>query len=148
MSEDFWSKVDRRGPDDCWWWDGPRHNEKYGYWSAGRVSAHRAAWMLTFGQIAAGLYVCHTCDRTLCVNPRHLFLAVPRVNTWDAIRKGRRGPRTHCQRGHELTPENRYHHPGGGQSECWPCRKMRTDRANADRSAARRFARKLDRVQA
>jgi len=89
----FWSKVDKSG--DCWEWTGYR--ERYGY---GRVSmvaigmsnkvlAHRAAWILTHGEIPSGMNICHTCDNPICVNPSHLFLGTHQDNMRDRDSKGR-----------------------------------------------------------
>lgn len=51
--------------------------------------AHRVSYRAFYGEIPDGLYVCHKCDQTCCVNPNHLFLGTAYDNKMDAIKKQR-----------------------------------------------------------
>lgn len=90
----FWSKVDIRGPDDCWDWTAGQQGSGYGTFGRGtrqegKELAHRMAWELTNGPIPKGMCICHHCDNKLCCNPEHLFLGSYKENTADMIQKGR-----------------------------------------------------------
>jgi hypothetical protein len=94
----FWSKVDQRGPDECWEWTASRNQFGYGqimlgaYGTGGKARpffAHRIAWELIHGPIETGLFVLHRCDNPPCVNPAHLFLGDQSDNMKDAHAKGR-----------------------------------------------------------
>lgn len=93
----FWSKVDRRGPDDCWPWLG-KTRQVYGAIkiSGKNVSAHRVAYELANGPISPGARphdacVCHSCDNPKCCNPGHLWLGTQQENVTDRQTKGRAG---------------------------------------------------------
>lgn len=91
LADLFWHLVDKRGPDDCWPWQGSLY---VGYGrikdgQRGRVGAHRVSWELHHGPIPDGLWVLHRCDNPPCVNPAHLFLGTPGDNVRDMHAKGR-----------------------------------------------------------
>ena len=76
----------------CAIWIGA-HDKKSGY---GRVNVdkkseyvHRVVWERHYGKIPDGLFVCHTCDVSSCINVLHLFLGTPLDNMRDKINKGR-----------------------------------------------------------
>lgn len=102
----FWKKVDKRGPDDCWLWTASKSSTGYGQLMAGGriLKSHRIAWTLTGGAIPNGFCVCHKCDTPACVNPAHLFIGSHTDNMRDMINKGRgavgdrHGSRIHPER--------------------------------------------------
>ena len=78
--------------DSCWLWTGAVKDTGYGVIRIANrlVIATRAAWEVYHGEPPnANLMVCHSCDNTLCVNPKHLWLGTAKQNAQDAMRKGR-----------------------------------------------------------
>ncbi len=89
LAERFWSKVDIRGPDECWVYTAGLYPNGYGhFWiDGGNRGAHRVAFFLTHGYWPK---VCrHTCDNPPCCNPRHLKDGTVLDNVRDKIDKGR-----------------------------------------------------------
>ena len=89
MEQRFWSKVNRRGTDECWEWLGGTNAGGYGRFCCSGTSylSHRVAWELTHGKISDGLVVRHKC-RGKCVNPAHLELGTQGDNNRDRTRDG------------------------------------------------------------
>jgi hypothetical protein len=89
----FWSKVDRRGVDECWPWTAGvrRKDEGYGAFAFNgqHQPASRVSWILAFGSIDGNLEVCHRCDNPSCCNPNHLFLGTRKDNNDDKVAKRR-----------------------------------------------------------
>jgi len=72
----FWAKVAIGS--GCWNWTAATRSDGRGliFVSPGkpRMSAHRASWMLVFGDLRDDMCVLHECDNPLCVRPSHLRL--------------------------------------------------------------------------
>jgi hypothetical protein len=142
----FWSKVDKRGPDECWHWQGARDPAGYGV-IGGQTNgvkhnklAHRMSWAFATKSDypPKSRYVCHTCDTPSCVNPAHLWLGSCAENVADMLSKGRNWQSrvTHCPRGHAYTPDNTRPvktRAGRFGRACIQCERDRTQRRIADR---------------
>lgn len=84
---DFWSKVKRGSPQECWPWQGFVKPSGHGLTSIRGLPMHtsRKAWILTHGQITGGRLVLHKCDNALCCNPDHLYLGTYTDNAVDTF---------------------------------------------------------------
>ena len=108
IEERLWSKVDKRGPDECWPFIGKTRcgsNLEYGeIWLNGKNAlVHRVAWEITNGPVPEGLVVRHLCNNPICANPSHLAVGTQKDNIADRERAGRGNP----PRG-ESHPHSRY----------------------------------------
>ena len=120
--ERFWRFVDKKGPEDCWLWNGsttkPGNNGQIPYGMIGidgkNRKAHRVSWEIHNGPIQEGMNVLHNCptgDDSMCVNPGHLWLGTLKDNMQDCIKKGRFYFRSKDQNGirnpyAKMTPES------------------------------------------
>lgn len=86
----YWTKINVKGPDDCWEWTGNKHKQGYGMFNSvkGSIGAHRVAVYLD-NRDPGSKVVMHTCDNTSCVNPRHLKLGTQLDNIKDMVNKNR-----------------------------------------------------------
>ena len=75
----------------CLIWTGSLLSDGYGQIAVNgkMMRAHRFSWEESNGPIPEGIYVLHTCDNRVCVNPDHLFLGTQQDNMDDMVRKGR-----------------------------------------------------------
>jgi len=95
VEDRFWSKVDVRGPDECWLWTASLDPKGYGkmYVDGHLVGAHVVAYRLFVGPVPAGHDVdhqCHnddltcaggpTCLHRRCANFHHLTAATRQEN--------------------------------------------------------------------
>ena len=89
--------VDHAGPavahmdSQCWLWTGYVVGGRYGrfHWLGGHMSAHRAAYEMSVGELRPGSVVRHRCDVMLCVNPAHLVQGSSKDNVGDRHSRGR-----------------------------------------------------------
>lgn len=121
--ERFWSKVARRGPDECWLWLASKTGKGYGTFhdDPSQLLAHRIAYELAKGPIPAGLQIDHLCRNRACCNPVHLEAVSCRENILRGSGLAAQHARaTHCPKGHPYDEENTYHAANGSRG-CKRC---------------------------
>lgn len=125
----FWSKVDRRGPNECWPWCGPLGNG-YGLFVAkpfyaNTQRAHRVAYELMVGPIPEGLHIDHLCRNRGCVNPAHMEPVTCAENVLRGVGFGAiNRAKTHCPQGHAYDAANTYINKNG-RRQCRACSRDR-----------------------
>jgi hypothetical protein len=98
--EILWSKVDKKGDDECWNWKGYKNGGKYGRtWINDRgYYAHRVIYDLVYPNTITlsapkdsdeSGFLLHTCDNPSCCNPKHLFVGTHADNMADKVAKNR-----------------------------------------------------------
>lgn len=123
----FWQFVEE-ADNGCWEWVGCVKSSGYGIFSLGRrgtaFRAHRVAWSILRGRLSDAQTLDHLCRNRRCVNPAHLD---PVSNKENILRgesfSAKNARKTHCQRGHEFTPENISEYRG--KRRCRACYQMR-----------------------
>ena len=89
--EEGYNKFVIKNAEGCWDWSGcvPK-NPGYGQFrhSMKLERAHRASWLIYFGEIPLGMMVLHKCDNKRCSKPDHLFLGTKLDNNLDMLKKG------------------------------------------------------------
>lgn len=88
----FLARVDKRGPNECWEWQGCRKKDGYGtvgMHPMGGFLVPRIASFIATGVDPGHLNVLHSCDNPPCANPLHLFTGTQVDNIRDMIEKGR-----------------------------------------------------------
>jgi hypothetical protein len=129
----FWSRVDRRGPDECWPWTATIDANDYGLFSAKidgvwkTKRAHRLAYEELVAPFPDGLTLDHLCRNRGCVNPAHLEPLTLKEN----ILRGTCPPalnavKTCCPKGHPYDDKNTYMDRQGWR-RCRECARV-TDR--------------------
>lgn len=123
----FWQKVEQPHHwGECWKWTGTLQHTGYGTFktNGANYGAHRIAYQLVIGDIVSGLYIDHLCRNRGCVNPYHmepvsLVENVLRGDAWS----GKNLRKTHCPKGHPLTPDNIVQAPSvKGRRNCKTCK--------------------------
>ncbi len=134
IPERYRSRIDVRGPGECWPWTGYTNRQGYGQNNSERV--HREVLIAVTGM--EGPQACHSCDNPPCCNPHHLRWGTNSDNQRDAVARGRhrtgREAWTHCVHGHEFTPENTRIRPNGNRL----CRTCERDRCRIYRAERRK----------
>lgn len=101
----FWNKIDKKGPDECWTFNGAKLPNGYGLiWRENKlIYTHRLSLELALGRpISDGLFALHNCDNPSCCNPTHLREGTHLENMNDRTERGR----TFCSKG-EINPASK-----------------------------------------
>lgn len=138
----FWSKVDRRGPDECWPWTAGGNQFGRGMirYRGKKPMATHVSLMLSGRPLRPGEWALHHCDNPSCVNPTHLFAGNQYDNMRDMVEKGRHHlhQRQHCRAGHPLSGDN-LGSDGEGYRLCRTCSRI----GGRERARRRRERRRL-----
>jgi hypothetical protein len=119
--------------DGCWNWTGNVSKHGYGVMRCKGLSSymvHRYSYELLRGPIPQGLVLDHLCRNRRCVNPEHLEI----VTSVENVMRGegfapKNAAKTHCDKGHEFTPENTYIRTRvQGGRECRACIRIKSAR--------------------
>lgn len=138
----FWSKVDLRGPDECWLWIGLRDEAGYGRWGYGKRQHRAHRWLL--GELRGAPLIsdprgvedaCHRCDNPPCVNPAHLYVGTRKRNIADAVERKRlwQLKKDECPKGHPYDKVRSSRDQRAGRRRCSKC-ELEADTRTARRT--------------
>lgn len=128
LEERFMRKFVCNLDSGCWPYIGHLTRGGYGLFSVASGTAriaHRLAYELFIGPIPEGHDLHHNCENRRCVNPDHLQPLLRAKHL--SITERWAGNKSHCLRGHELTPENtsKYAREKRGVRQCAICQRMK-----------------------
>lgn len=111
----------------CLIWTGALDLAGYGTLMVNRKRSrpHRVAYEAAHGPIPDNFTIDHLCKNRACCNPAHLEAVSKGENTRRAHTgvKRKRATRTHCKRGHDLTPDNT-RRSSKGSIICKTCQRL------------------------
>jgi hypothetical protein len=143
MKKTFYDYVNKT--DSCWYWEGYINPDGYGVFKD--KLAHRLAYLEMHGEYPTNTVTDHLCRVRHCVNPLHLEA----VSRGENVRRGlssmttrlRHASKTHCPKGHELTPDNLYlenSKDGWQRRHCKTCTKdRRTEQYLRNKTISNRY---------
>ena len=130
----FWAKVDVRGLDECWEWQGWRLPRGYGHFRTTPADSnvvrtwltHRLALVLDGRPVPEGMEASHTCANPPCCNPAHLVWESHGANLHRSPTAQFKvnAAKTHCKHGHSFDEANtitRLRKDGGHSRQCRTC---------------------------
>lgn len=91
----LFARLDIKGDNACWEWQGWRHPSGYGQIGRGArqeglVYTHVAAWEIEHAErVPSGMCIRHTCDNPPCCNPKHLVIGTQADNAHDMLSRRR-----------------------------------------------------------
>ena len=129
----------------CWNWKSTISKRGYGkfFYKNKQMLAHRFSYMIFNGELKHGMYVCHKCDNTKCVNPEHLFLGTNSDNVRDCVKKNRKyvkkikntifsikfGRNDFCKNGHDIKNDKNVYTLKNGRQYCKICQNAANKRS-------------------
>lgn len=97
--DNLWGNVAKTQAHECWLWLSCVDSAGYPKIWVNNIEykATRIAYLDFYGEQPSELFVCHTCDHPLCMNPNHFFLGNHNDNMFDRQQKSRQymGTRHH-----------------------------------------------------
>lgn len=129
----FFSKIKFNEKTTCWDWMASTDKDGYGqFWLNKKYhKAHRVSYELIKGVLTKGLTLDHLCKNKKCCNPEHLEQVSIQTNLKRAFHQIStiNSKKTHCNNGHEFTPDNTYITPLG-KRQCNECQRQRKKKYN------------------